>query len=277
MSSSNDWSYTKAIPAFKKIAGNPIGEAYTPYGLPYYVIIAAMLNKNKMKISTPEYEFEIKNGNLIRVLGPSAYAGSKIDLSNQPRPVFRPWPEYVKTATPIVETNFKDALPEYQALSDKIETLYNSNTSVGGALSDGAISAIAATTPFKTAPDESFYYTESNGFHLELKQPGGSTVLDVKMDLGTGKTKTVLTNRASIESDAAHKQFVNFVVARKDNLEVYAQSIIPMLQVSPQALNDKRFANDIATLEKDIDAFYNKRCKPAIDMLKGANQLQKVI
>ena len=277
MGSSNDWNYAKAIPAFKKIAGDPISEAYTPYGLPYYAIIAAMLNKGKLKVNTPEYDFEIQNGHLVHVLGPSQYAGSKINLSVQPRPVFRTWPEYVKTAIPIIEKDFKTAAPDFQMLSDKIEALFSTNTAVGGASSDRSISDIMTITPFKTTPGEQFYYLESTGFHLELRQTGGSTVVDVSINLKTGKTSTVLINRAVIENDAAYKEYINFVVTRKNDLEVYTQSIIPTLQASPYASADRKFASDVAALEKDIDTFYNKHCKTHIDMLKGANQLQKVI
>jgi hypothetical protein len=236
-----------------------------------------MLNKGKLTLSTPEYEFEIRNGMLVRALGPSVYAGSKIDLSAQPRPVFRSWHEYVKTAIPIVEKNLKNATAEYRALADRVEALYTSNMVVGGALSEVAIQDIMSVTPFKTAPEEMFYYREAVGFHLELKQSCGCTELETKVDLDANKTKSSLKTNATIDNVTEHMRFVAFVTTRKNDLEVYAQQMIPKLQSSPQAVNDKRFAGDILAFEKDVDAFYNKHCKPAIDMLKGANQLQKVV
>ena len=277
MSSANNWNYEKAIPAFKKAANNPITEAYTPYGLPYYVIIAAMLNKQKLKMVTNEYDFEISNGGLVRALGPSVYSGSKMHMGTQPRPVFRPWPEYMKTAQPIVNKDLRQASTDYAALMDKVELLYNSQIKQEGSLSETAIAAMTAAAPFKTAPDESFRYTESQGFHLELKQPGGATELDVGMDLKTGKINTTFVSRAIIDRDVDYARFTAFVVGRKIDLEAYAKTLIPALQASPFVANEAKMAGDIKAVEKDIDVFYNKHCKAAIEMLKGANQLQTVI
>ena len=277
MTAANNWNYEKAIPAFKKIASDPITGAYTPYGLPYYVLVAAMLNKQKLKLVTNEYDFEIMNGKLVRALGPSVYSGSKMDMGVQPRPVFRPWPEYMKTAQPIVNKDFKQASTDYAALMDKVELLYNSQTKQEGSLSDAAIAVMTASTPFQTAPDESFRYTESQGFHLELKQPGGATELDVGMDLKTGKINTTFVSRAIINKDADYARFTAFVVGRKIDLEAYVKTLIPALQASPYVANEAKMAANIKAIEKDIDMFYNKHCKSAIEMLKGANQLQTVI
>ena len=277
MTSTNDWNYMKAIPAFKKIAHDPISEPYSTYGLPYYVIIAAMLAKKKMNLVTNEYDFKIENGHLVRVLGPSVYSGSKMNLGTQPRPVFRPWVEYAKTALPIVMKDLKSAQIDYAALVNKIEAVATANQSTEGALSSTAVHEEGLKKiPFNTNPDESFYYNESMGFHLELKQTGGSTEISTGMDLKTGKVNTTIVNHAIVD-DAGYAKFVNFITVRKTDLETYALQLIPKLQGSTHAANDTKFKNDIKALEKDIDDFYNKHCKSSIDLLKGANQLQQVI
>jgi len=276
MSSANNWNYVKAIPAFKKIATDPISEAYTPYGLPYYVIIAGMISKGKMNLVTDEYDFKIENGKLVRILGPSVYAGSKMNMGAQPKPVFRSWPEYLKAATPVVEKDLKSAASDYKALVQRVETLYSTHLGSHGALSEDAI-AKTTTVPFATNPGESFYYTESQGFKLELRQSGGGTEIYVGMNLDTGKLDTTLASRALIQNDKEYKTFIDFVTHRKPALEAHALKMIPKLKASPYAQSEAKFAADIKTLEKDIDNFYVKHCKSAIEMLKGANQLQTVI
>ena len=278
MTSTHKWNYEVAIPAFKQVTKDPISEKYSPYGLPYYAIIAAMMTKGKANINTKNYEFEIKNGKLEKILGPSVYAGSKMFLNAQPRPVFRPWNEYVSSVIEIMDADYPTAAPDYRQLSDKITTLYEKYAAAAGALSGEAIQAVEPKAgKFVAAGDESFYYEEVSGYHLELRQEGGGTEIDVGMDLKTGKLNTTLMTRASLTKKTDYDRFVKFVTTRKTDLEKYVQGLIPHLKASPQAQNEAVFKADTDAIEKDITAFYDKHCKPSIEALRNANQLQGVI
>ena len=278
MSSAKQWNYEKAIPAFKEITKDPINLPYSPYGLPYYVIVATMMKKSKTTLVNADYDFKIEGGVLTKMLGPSVYPGSKMFLNSQPRPVFRAWHEYIESTIPIVEADYPEALADLKTLSDKITTTYNKYLAENGALSDEAIAEVAKKVGvFKSLPDESYSYSETSGFHLELRQTGGGTEIDVGMDIKTGKTNTTIMSRALLTNDSDYNRFTKFITTRKKDLENYARKQTGQLKSSKFVQSEKQLDADIKVLEGDITAFYDKHCKTGVEMLRNANQLQSVI
>jgi len=280
MSLASTWNYDKAIVEFKKIAGDPISEKYTPYGIPYYALIAAMVQGSRKQVKDSCFEFEISNGKLSKAWGPSIYPGSKMNLAMQPRPTFRAWREYMELVAPLVAKLYPSAKTDFDAVVVATQNLVIKYDGVADAMGYEAISAAIATTPQNAFPCLKNERLSIRPGMLQLNlehKTGGVEITVLLKELLAKQPATAIMARFAVDVQAELDEALNFMAVRKTAFEAYAATLIGSLTGGQAAQSEAAFKQDEAALEAALDAFYAKHCKGPIDMLKNANQLQQVI